>query len=186
MGGVALTGTQNFIVYDVKDELVQNLVDEFEDLGYPSSPNPFRARLQSCTGKEFCKFGITETKEFAKRVVVELENRLPDFKEDVTIAISGCGNTCSHPQIADIGFVGAMIRHGGERVEGYDVLLGGNLEGTSKSRIARKIGVKVPSNGVVDYISKLIDDYKLDSLGERRFKDYLAKLEPVGTVEDSE
>jgi hypothetical protein len=185
-GGVALTGTQNFVVYDVKDEVVQSLADEFEELGYPYTPNPFRARLQSCTGKEFCKFGITETKEFAKKVVVELENRFPDFKEDLTIAISGCGNTCSQPQIADIGFVGAMIRHEGERVEGYDVLLGGNLEGTSKSRIARKIGVKVPSTGVVDYIEKLINDYKTDNLGQERFKDYLAVLQPVGSVEDSE
>ena len=162
------------------------MADEFEALGYPYTPNPFRARLQSCTGKEFCKFGITETKEFAKKVVVELENRFPDFKEDLTIAISGCGNTCSQPQIADIGFVGAMIRHEGERVEGYDVLLGGNLEGTSKSRIARKIGVKVPSTGVVDYIEKLINDYKTDNLGQERFKDYLAVLQPVGSVEDSE
>ena len=185
-GGVALTGTQNFVVYDVKDEVVQSLADEFEALGYPYTPNPFRARLQSCTGKEFCKFGITETKEFAKKVVVELENRFPDFKEDLTIAISGCGNTCSQPQIADIGFVGAMIRHEGERVEGYDVLLGGNLEGTSKSRIARKIGVKVPSTGVVDYIEKLINDYKNDNLGQVRFKDYLAVLQPVGSLEDSE
>ncbi len=185
-GGVALTGTQNFVVYDVKDEVVQSLADEFEELGYPYTPNPFRARLQSCTGKEFCKFGITETKEFAKKVVVELENRFPDFKEDLTIAISGCGNTCSQPQIADIGFVGAMIRHEGERVEGYDVLLGGNLEGTSKSRIAIKIGVKVPSTGVVDYIEKLINDYKTDNLGQERFKDYLAVLQPVGSVEDSE
>ena len=79
-----------------------------------------------------------------------------------------------------------MIRHEGERVEGYDVLLGGNLEGTSKSRIARKIGVKVPSTGVVDYIEKLINDYKNDNLGQVRFKDYLAVLQPVGFVEDSE
>ncbi len=43
------------------------------------------------------------------------------------------------PQIADIGFVGAMIRHEGERVEGYDVLLGGNLEGTSKSELLEKL-----------------------------------------------
>ena len=53
------------------------MADEFEEIGYPYTPNPFRARLQSCTGKEFCKFGITETKEFAKKVVVELENRFP-------------------------------------------------------------------------------------------------------------
>ena len=185
-GGIALTATQNFIVYGVKDEVVQALADEFASLGYPYNPTPFRARLQSCTGKEFCKFGITETKEFAKKVLVELEEKFPDFIDDVTISISGCGNACSQPQISDIGFVGGMIRYNGERVEGYEVLLGGNLEGTSKSRIARKIGVKVPATGLVDYVGQLINDYKTDNLGQKRFKDYLAVLEPVGVEEDTE
>ena len=184
--GLSLTATQNFIVYGVKDKVVQALADEFASLGYPYNPTPFRARLQSCTGKEFCKFGITETKEFAKKVLVELEEKFPDFIDDVTISISGCGNACSQPQISDIGFVGGMIRYNGERVEGYEVLLGGNLEGTSKSRIARKIGVKVPATGLVDYVGQLINDYKTDNLGQKRFKDYLAVLEPVGVEEDTE
>ncbi|MFW2608758.1 nitrite/sulfite reductase, partial [Aliarcobacter butzleri] len=64
-GGIALTASQNFVVYDVKDEVVQDLAYEFVALGYPYEPTPFRARLQSCPGKEFCKFGITETKEYA-------------------------------------------------------------------------------------------------------------------------
>ena len=184
--GLSLTATQNFIVYGVKDEVVQSLADEFAALGYPYKPTPFRARLQSCTGKEFCKFGITETKEFAKKVLVELEEKFPEFTENVTIAISGCGNGCSQPHIADIGFVGGMIRHEGERVEGYDVFLGGNLEGIAKSRLSRKTGVKVPATGLVSYVGKLIEDYKADNLGQKTFKDYLAVLEPAGAVEDSE
>ncbi|WP_198305093.1 nitrite/sulfite reductase [Arcobacter vandammei] len=185
-GGIALTGTQNFIVYDVKDEVVQALADEFDALGYPYRPSPFKARFLSCTGKEFCKFGITETKEFAKQVVLELEKRLPNFKEDVTFAISGCGNGCSHPQISDIGFVGAMIRHEGQRVEGYDVILGGNLEGSVKSRIARKIGIKVPSTGVVDFIIGLVNEYIKDNKGKSNFKEYVASIEPVCGAVDEE
>jgi sulfite reductase (ferredoxin) len=184
--GLSLTATQNFIVYGVKDEVVQALADEFAALGYPYKPTPFRARLQSCTGKEFCKFGITETKEFAKKVLIELEEKLPEFTEDVTISISGCGNGCSQPQISDIGFVGAMIRHEGQRIEGYEVLLGGNLEGTSKSRIARKTGVKIPANAIVSYVEQLISDYKADNLGQDRFKDYLAVLQPVGVVAEED
>ena len=176
-GGITLTATQNSIVYGVKDEVVQDLADEFDALGYPYKPTPFRARLQSCTGKEFCKFGITETKEFAKKVLIELEEKFPNFKENVTIAISGCGNGCSQPQIADIGFVGGNIRHEGQRVEGYEVLLGGNLEGEHKSRISRKIGVKVPANQLVSYIERLINDYEKDNLGHETFKDYLKVLE---------
>lgn len=185
-GGMALTATQNFVIYGVKDEVVQDLANEIAALGYPYIPTPFRARLQSCTGKEFCKFGITETKEFAKKVLIELEEKFPEFTEDVTISISGCGNGCSQPQISDIGFVGGMIRHEGERVEGYEVLLGGNLEGETKSRISRKIGVKVPATGLVSYVGQLINDYKADNLGQTRFKDYLSVLHADSVVEDSE
>ena len=79
-----------------------------------------------------------------------------------------------------------MIRHDGQRVEGYEVLLGGNLEGTTKSRISRKVGVKVPANGIVSYVEQLVNDYKADNLGQKRFKDYLAVLQPSGAIEDTE
>ena len=174
--GLALTASQNFVVYGVKDEDAQGLADEFDALGYPYKPSPFRARLNSCTGKEFCKFGITETKEFAKKVLVELENRFPNFDENITIAISGCGNGCSHPQISDIGFTGLKVRDDeGKRVEGYEVILGGNLEGEKLSRFAQKIGKKVEASKLLDYISDLIRAYKEDPKESTSFKDYLHK-----------
>ncbi|GGD42343.1 sulfite reductase [Malaciobacter pacificus] len=177
-GGIALTSTQNFIVYGVKDEVAQALADEFDALGYPYKPTPFRARLQSCTGIEFCKFGITETKEFAKKVVVELEQKNPEFNEPLMIAISGCGNGCSQPQIADIGFVGTKVRdEEGNRVEGYDVLLGGHLQGEKLSRIAKKTGVKVQATKLVDFVTDLITEYNIDNLGQNSFKDYLNTVE---------
>ncbi len=177
-GGIALTSTQNFIVYGVKDEVAQALADEFDALGYPYKPTPFRARLQSCTGIEFCKFGITETKEYAKKVVLELEEKNPDFDEPVMIAISGCGNGCSQPQISDIGFVGTKVRdEDGNRVEGYDVLLGGHLQGEKLSRIAKKTGVKVQATKLVNFVTDLITDYQTDNLGHVTFKDYLNNIE---------
>ena len=177
-GGMALTSTQNFIIYGVKDEDAQALADEVDALGYPYAPSPFRARLQSCTGSQFCKFGITETKEYAKVVVEQLEERNPDFDEYVMIAISGCGNGCSQPQISDIGFVGTKVRdEEGNRVEGYDVLLGGHLEGSANSRIARKAGVKVEASKVVDFVTDLIAKYKADNLGQASFKEYLNVVE---------
>jgi len=177
-GGMALTSTQNFIIYGVKTEDAQALADEIDALGYPYSPTPFRARLQSCTGREFCKFGITETKEYAKKVVIELEEKNPDFTETVMIAISGCGNGCSHPQISDIGFVGTKVRdEDGKRVEGYDVLLGGQLQGEKGSRIAHKTGVKVEASKLVDFVGDLISSYKADNLGQDSFRDYLNIVE---------
>lgn len=177
-GGMALTSTQNFIVYGVKDEVAQDLADEIAALGYPYAPSPFRARLQSCTGSQFCKFGITETKGFAQTVVEDLEKKNPDFDEYVMIAISGCGNGCSQPQIADIGFVGTKVRDADKnRVEGYDVLLGGHLQGEKGSRIARKAGVKIEATKMADFVTDLIAKYKADNLGQATFKDYLNVVE---------
>ncbi|MGB5791770.1 nitrite/sulfite reductase [Poseidonibacter sp.] len=176
--GLSLTSTQNFIIYGVKTQDAQALADEIDALGYPYNPSPFRARLQSCTGREFCKFGITETKEYAKKVVLELEEKNPDFKENLMIAISGCGNGCSHPQISDIGFVGTKVRdEEGNRVEGYDVILGGHLQGEKGSRIAHKTGVKVTATKLVDFVGDLIASYQADNLGQTTFKDYLNTVE---------
>jgi len=178
VGGVALTSTQNFIIYGIKDEVVQNLADEIDALGYPYEPSPFRARLQSCTGREFCKFGITETKEYAKKVVEQLEAKHPNFKENITMAISGCGNACSHPQISDIGFVGTKIRDENKnRVDGYDVILGGHLHGSTQSRIAHKSGRKVEASKLVDFMGELIASYESDSLGQSTFKEFLNVVE---------
>ena len=176
--GIALTSTQNFIVYGVTSSDAQALADEIDALGYPYAPSPFRARLQSCTGIQFCKFGITETKEFAKTVVTQLEANNPTFKENVIMAISGCGNGCSHPQIADIGFIGTKVRdEDGNRVEGYDVHLGGQLHGEKGSRFAQKTGVKVTASNVVSFVDGLIASYNEDNLGQDTFKEYLNTVE---------
>jgi sulfite reductase (ferredoxin) len=176
--GMALTSTQNFVIYGVKDDVVQDLSDAVDSLGYPYLPSPFRARLQSCTGIEFCKFGITETKEFAKKVVNELEEKHPNFSENLIIAISGCGNGCSQPQIADIGFVGTKIRNAeGNRVEAYDVLIGGHLQGEAKSSIAEKTGFKVEASNLVEFTSGLINDYEKSKDTYNTFKEYLKSID---------
>ena len=138
----------------------------------------FRARLQACTGSQFCKFGITETKEFAKKVVNQLEENHPEFKENITIAISGCGNACSHPQISDIGFIGTKVRDENKnRVEGYEVILGGQLLGVEESSFAQKTGVKITAKELPSFIGKLIQSYNEDNLAQNSFKKYLNTID---------
>ncbi|RXJ86312.1 nitrite/sulfite reductase [Arcobacter sp. CECT 8985] len=175
--GIRLTTTQNFIVYGVKDEVAEDLANDFDELGYPYKPNTFRARTQSCTGIEFCKFGITETKAYANRLIKHLETKFPNFNEYVMISISGCGNSCSHPQVSDIGLVGCKTRVDGQRVDAYDIQLGGHLEGTIKSQIARSTKVKVPADEIPSFLEKLITGYQENNLGTNSFKQYLTKVE---------
>jgi len=171
-GGISLTTTLNFIVYDIKEEFISSLAKDFNDIGFSYAPKAFRARLQACSGKELCKFGIAETKEFAKNMAKELENRLIDFDENISITFAGCNKGCSQPYIADIGLVGCLMRYKDKRVAGYEVFLGGNLQG-EKSLLAKKIGVKVPADKLVDYILDLINEYKKDSKQASSFREYL-------------
>ena len=82
----------------------------------------------ACTGLEFCKLAIVETKQHAQDLYAELEKRLPDFDEPIAINVNGCPNSCARFQTADIGFKGSMVRDdSGEMVEGFQVHLGGHL-----------------------------------------------------------
>ena len=88
---------------------------EDEDLAV--RPSPFRKGLMACTGIEFCKLALTETKGRAIWLARELEERLPDFDEDVRIHVNGCPNSCARFQIADIGLMGARAAAAGRHEE---------------------------------------------------------------------
>ena len=83
----------------------------------------------ACTGIEFCKLAIVETKERAIRLVDELEKRLADvFDAPISIHLNGCPNACARIQVADIGLKGMIVTdRDGEQVEGFQVHLGGGL-----------------------------------------------------------
>ena len=46
----------------------------------------------ACTGSEFCKLAITETKGFTRWIVDELEERLPGFDQQLKLHVTGCPN----------------------------------------------------------------------------------------------
>ncbi len=176
--GIRLTTTQNFIVFGVSKKNTLKLAKEIDALGYPYKPSIFRARMQSCTGKQFCKFGITETKTFTQEVIIDLEKRFPNFKENVMIAISGCNNACSHPQIADIGLIGCKVKdEDGNRIEGYEIHYGGNLKGERDSVLAKPTRIKIAANKVSEFISDLIIQYQDNPKNSSSFKEYISKIE---------
>ena len=75
----------------------------------PATPSVFRRHTMACTGIEFCKLAIVETKARATQAIAELERRLPGFTEPVTINVNGCPNSCARIQTADIGLKGSLV-----------------------------------------------------------------------------
>ncbi len=157
-GGIALTTTQNFVIYGVKDDSLDEFLVELKEIGFTSNPSRFEARTQSCTGLGFCKFAITETKNFTSALISYLESKFPNFDKPISIAVSGCPNGCSHPHIVDIGLIGTKVKTDAGRVEGYEVHLGGTLHGEKGSKFGEKTGEKIPATEIFAYVENLIKE----------------------------
>lgn len=157
--GITLTTTQNFVILNVHSDATEPMIDTLKAVGFHPYPSVFEARTLACTGLNFCKFAVSETKDLAIEVVEYLNTKFPDFDEPVSISINGCPNSCAHPHIVDLGFVGAIVKRGDERLKGFDLIVGGHLEG-EKSHFAVKTGVKVAAEEVAPLIESLIHEFE--------------------------
>ena len=119
--------------------------------------SPFARGTVACTGTEFCKLALTETKGFAQRLVEDLETRLPGFDEHVTIHVTGCPNSCGQHWIADIGLEGKKLKIDGRLVDAYYFCIGGAAGG--QAAIARPVGYRVPAFEVAPAIERLVRAY---------------------------
>ena len=171
-GRVRTTADQKLVVLDVPDDRVEALVTALAEHDLQVRPSVFRRSTMACTGLEFCKLAIVETKGRARELTAELERRLPDFAEPVTINVNGCPNSCARFQTADIGFKGMVV--GGE--EGFQVHLGGHLG--FESSIGRKLrGHKVVADDAADYVERVLRGYLEHREPDERFAAYAARAD---------
>ncbi len=159
-GRVRTTTEQKMVILDVPRERTDELVAELDASGLPARPSAFRRHTMACTGIEFCKLAIVETKARAADLIDELERRLPDFDAPVTINVNGCPNSCARIQTADIGLKGSLVTGpDGQQVEGFQVHLGGSLNGGdgSGSGFGRKLrGLKATAEELPDYVERVL------------------------------
>ncbi|MFB7917315.1 nitrite/sulfite reductase [Streptomyces sp. NPDC056061] len=169
------TVEQKMIVLDVAEDRVESLVAGLEALGFQVSPSPFRRGTMACTGIEFCKLAIVETKGRGARLIDELERRLPDFDEPLTINLNGCPNACARIQTADIGLKGQLVLDAdGNQVEGYQVHLGGALG--LEAGFGRKVrGLKVTAAELPDYVERVLVRYLAERTDGERFATWAAR-----------
>ena len=162
-GRVRTTAEQKMVILDVPDASVPGLVAELDALGLPAAPSVFRRHMMACTGIEFCKLAIVETKARAMTLIDELERRLPGFESPVTINVNGCPNSCARIQVADIGLKGSLVTDAaGNQVEGFQIHLGGTLTGgdATGSGFGRKVrGLKATAEELPDYVERVLRRY---------------------------
>ncbi|MFF2652234.1 nitrite/sulfite reductase [Streptomyces sp. NPDC058045] len=176
-GRLSTTVEQKLIVLDVPEDRVDSLVDRLEALDLRVTPSTFRRGTMACTGIEFCKLAIVETKERGSDLIDELERRLPEFGEPLTININGCPNACARIQTADIGLKGQLVTDAnGNQVSGYQVHLGGAL-GLEPS-FGRKVrGLKVTSAELPDYIERVLRRFLAQRTEGERFAVWAARAD---------
>ncbi|MEV0125688.1 nitrite/sulfite reductase [Streptomyces sp. NPDC050703] len=174
-GRLRTTAEQKMIVLDVEQEQVDSLVTALEALDLRVNASPFRRGTMACTGIEFCKLAIVETKARGASLIDELERRVPEFDEPITINLNGCPNACARIQVADIGLKGQLVLDDdGNQVEGYQVHLGGALG--LDAGFGRKVrGLKVTADELPDYVERLLKRFQAEREDGERFATWAAR-----------
>jgi sulfite reductase (ferredoxin) len=156
-GELRTTSMQNLLVVNVPDKSANVLADGLNAVGLRVAASSFRRGAVACTGTEFCKLAITETKAFSRWLVEEMEERLPGFDQHLKLHVTGCPNSCGQHWIADIGIEGKKQKVNGELVDAYYFCVGGALG--QLASIARPIGYRCPASDVPAALERLLRAY---------------------------
>ena len=132
----------------------------------------------ACTGIEFCKLAIVDTKNRADLLIEEMQRRIPALDEPITINVNGCPNSCARIQTADIGLKGQLVTEDGVQVEGFQVHLGGALG--LRAGFGRKLRAhKVTSAELDDYVTHVVTAFLADRAEGESFADWAARADDV-------
>jgi sulfite reductase (ferredoxin) len=174
---VRTTVEQKMVILDVAPDQVDSLVAELEANDLQVNPSTFRRQTMACTGIEYCKLAIVETKATAANLIDELERRLPDFTEPLTINVNGCPNSCARIQVADIGLKGQLVvDENGDQVEGFQIHLGGALG--LNAGFGRKVrGLKTTAKALPDYVARVAGNYDAQKKEGESFADWVQRAD---------
>jgi sulfite reductase (ferredoxin) len=175
--GARLTAQQKLVVLGVSPADVEALVADLAVIGLEARPSNWRRNTMACTGIEFCKLAIVETKQRAADLVAELERRFPDIDTPISVNVNGCPNSCARIQVADIGLKGQLVMdEQGNQVEGFQVHLGGAVGLTNG--FGRKLRAhKVTSTGLDDYVENVVRSYLSQREGGESFAQWVARAD---------
>jgi ferredoxin-nitrite reductase len=176
-GGLRLATDQNLILTGVPTGRLDALLAESLLATHSPSPGAFERGVVACTGNEFCRFAIVETKARAATWARELDRRLgPDEAGDgiIRMHVSGCPASCAQPQIADIGFRGETAHRDGQILEAVDVGLGGSL-GTDAAFVDWVEGAK-PVDEVPEALAGLLTRYRAERRDGEAFHQWARRL----------
>lgn len=176
VAGARLTPYQKIVLIGVDGDRVEELVAALDGIGLSARPSNWRRNTMACTGIEFCKLAIVDTKERARKLVDELERRFPDLDVPITVNVNGCPNACARTQVADFGLKGQLVMSDGEQVEGFQVHLGGATG--LQANFGRKLRAhKVTSAGLDDYVTNVVTAFLADRTDGESFVSWVQRAD---------
>ncbi len=159
-GELRTTNMQNLLVVNVPTLNAEPLAGELDAIGLRPGGSSFSRGTIACSGTEFCKLAITETKSYSRWLVEELEERLPGFDQHLKLHVTGCPNSCGQHWIADIGIEGKKIKVNDRLVDAYYFCVGGAL-GLHHST-ARPVGYRCVATEVPEALERLLGRFLAD------------------------
>ena len=172
-GELRTTNMQNLLIVNVPQVNADSLAKELDAIGLRVGGSPFYRGTIACSGTEFCKLAITETKSFSRWLVEELEERLPGFDQQLKLNVTGCPNGCGQHWVADIGLEGKKIKHEGKLTDAFYFCLGGAVG--QHAAISRPVGYRCPAPLIPDAIERLLRRYLADRQPEENLRAWFSR-----------
>jgi len=172
-GSVRTTMMQNLLIANIPVQDAPVVAAALTKAGLPVQASAFARGTVACTGSEYCKLALTETKGFARWLTAELEERIPGFDQQLKLNITGCPNSCGQHWIADIGIEGKKIRVDGKMVDAYYFCVGGSLG--QFASIARPIGYRCAATDVPDAVERLLTTYQRERAHNETLRQFFAR-----------
>lgn len=193
-GEVRFTLRQNFLIRDVREDLVPYFYKELKELGLASAGYNSLGDITACPGTDTCNLGIASSTGIAAELEKVILAEYPQYlkNQELVIKISGCMNACGQHNMAHIGFQGMSMKSGKVVIPALQVLLGGGNMGDGNGRFADKV-TKIPSKRGPQALRVLLDDFEAngdgldflsyyDEKGQIYFYDLLKELGDASTV----
>ena len=156
-GELRTTIMQNIAIVNVPNAKTTELAEALKRIDLHVEVSPFWRGAIACTGTEFCKLAIAETKAFSKWLVSEMEDRLPGFDQQIKLHVTGCTNSCGQHWIADIGLEGKKLKQNGVITDAFYFCVGGAVGKYAST--ARPLGYRAAADDVPAAIERLLRGY---------------------------
>ncbi len=180
-GHARTTIEQNILLRWVAEADLPELHRELQRIGLAESGANTIEDVVSCPGTDTCKLGIASSRGLAATLSEDFKSRAHTLNpaiRDLRIHVSGCFNSCSQHQIADIGFYGVSRKIDNALVPHFRVVLGAH-----RDHNAREFGQTfgpVPSKRIPEFIDRLTNRYLAERNPDESFPDFIQRLGKKG------